>query len=1131
MPIRTSPASLRPNEFTYCKTRLALSVRLTAVLALLAFGLVATVATTLVVTSEAGARLERQIGLNLAKHAALVAGSLDRSVYDRWRDIQTTATLDASRIVSGSDDDRRAVVERLKANQSDLAWVGYANVAGIVQAATGNLLVGQDVSARPWFAAGQAGMYAGDVHEAELLAHALRTASDEPLRFIDLAAPVRNADGQVAGVLAAHCAWSWARDLERSLRSTLDARLPGAEVFILARDGSVLLGPSTAPLGALPKGSGLDHLLREGWQILSTPNGQPALVSAAATQGFKDYPGLGWAVLVRQDAASALKPTADLRREMLLWGVGLSLILAAAAFAAGSYLVRPLGRLAAAASSLGRGEPVQWRTSPFRELHRVGEALAAASIGLREREAFLKGDRERYAFALEGANDGLWDWNVSTGEVWYSERWQTMLGYQPGELPHLFSSWEKLVHPEDKQGVLDALERHRSGLSPSYEAEHRLWHKEGRWVWILTRGKIVSRDSNGQPLRSVGTHTDVTRRKEAEESLRASETRFRTLFERAPIGIADVSLDCHVTQANDLLCQILGYSHEELIGKTFQDITHPDDVGPDEAQVRALLRGRIPFYSMEKRYIRKDGKAIWTHLSVGLVRDERGRAVHFLSSVKDISRRKAAAGRQEFLLALNEGLRGLSDPQAMMECATRLIAETLRVAQVGFGEIDEAQQNVTVHRDWNDGRVPSVVGTWRMDDFGSAFIIELKQGKTVSITDIRQDRRTSAPEVVTAYEAIATRSILDVPLVKDGRLRAILFIHEPEPRIWGQEETVLVEDACERLWSAVERARAELQLRESEVFARSVVESSPDCIKVLDLEGRLQFLNGPGRCAMEVDDFTCIQYGVWAELWPEETRPEVVRAIQAAAQGRAGRFTAFCPTMKGTPKWWDVSVTPVLGPNGKPARLLSISREITSMKQAEERLRLMMGELNHRVKNTLATVQAVVTLSARSADSVVDYKTRVLNRLTGLAKTNDLLTQSSWAGADLRTLLCSELDIYDDERGERVKLDGPEVALSARLAVSVSMVVHELTTNAAKYGALSLPQGRVAVSWRLRGENGHKRLSLTWVEQGGPPVTPPTRRGFGSKMIQEALARELNADIRVDYLSEGLRFSISTLIS
>ncbi len=1109
----------------------ALSVRLTAVLALLAFGLIATVTTTLIVTSEAGSRLEREIGLNLAKHAALVAGTLDRSVYDRWRDIQTTATLDASRLLSGTGEERRAVLERIKANQPDLAWVGYADAAGIVQAATGNLLVGQDVSTRSWFSGGQAGMYAGDVHEAELLTHALRPSSDEPLRFVDLAAPLRRADGQVAGVLGAHCAWSWARDLERSLRSTLDARLPGAEVFILGRDGSVLLGPPTASEDVPLRGSDLGRLLSEGWQTFSVSDGRSVLVSAAATQGFKDYPGLGWTVLVRQDAASALGPVADLRRGMLLWGTGLSLVLAAAAFAAGSYLVRPLARLAETAVSLGRGEPIQWRTSQFHELHRVGEALAAASIGLREREAFLKGDRERYAFALEGANDGLWDWNVATGAVWYSERWQTMLGYRPGELPHLFSSWEKLVHPEDKQGVLDALERHRSGLSADYEAEHRLWHKEGRWVWILTRGKVVSRDAHGKPLRAVGTHTDITRRKEAEEALRASEARFRSLFERAPIGIADVSLDCRITRANDLLCEILGYAPEELIGKTFQEITHPDDIGADEAQMRALLRGEIPHYSMEKRYIRKDGSLLWAYLAVGLVRDEAGRSAHFLSSVKDISERKAVERRQGFLLALNEGLRDLADPQAMMDCATRLIGEMLGVAQVGYGELDDCQENGTVRRDWNDGRIPSVVDTWRMDDFGPAFVADLKRGKTVAIADVRDDSRTCAPDVAAAFEGIATRSLLDVPLVKDGCLRAVLFIHQPAPHAWSHDETQIVEDACERLWGAVERARAELRLRESEAFARSVVESSPDCIKVLDLEGHLEFMNGPGRCAIEVDDFDCIQHGSWAEFWPEETRPEVVRAVQAAAQGRAGRFIAFCPTMKGSPKWWDVSVTAILGLDGKPERLLSVSREITGMKQAEERLRLMMGELNHRVKNTLATVQAVVTLSARSADSVADYKARVLGRLAGLAKTNDLLTQSSWVGADLRALLCGELDIYDDEAGDRIKLDGPEVALSARQAVAVSMVVHELTTNAAKYGALSLPQGRVAVSWRLRGENGHKRLSLTWVERDGPPVTPPTRRGFGSKMIQEALARELNADIRVEYLPEGLRFSVSTLLA
>lgn len=119
----------------------------------------------------------------------------------------------------------------------------------------------------------------------------------------------------------------------------------------------------------------------------------------------------------------------------------------------------------------------------------------------------------------------------------------------------------------------------------------------------------------------------------------------------------------------------------------------------------------------------------------------------------------------------------------------------------------------------------------------------------------------------------------------------------------------------------------------------------------------------------------------------------------------------------------------------------------------------------------------------------------------------------------------------DDEAGTRLKLKGPSVMLPASMAVALSMVIHELTTNAAKYGALSVPQGRVEVTWRTRGEIGHKRLALARVELNGPPVTPPTRKGFGSKMIREALARETNADIRVDYLPEGLRFTLSLSIA
>lgn len=402
-----SPGILKRGDRITSLPLLSLSDRLTAVLSLLAFGLVATLVTTLVVTSEAGARLESQIGLNLARHATLVAGMLDRSVYARWRDIRTTASVDRTRLLTGSDGDRRALLERLQASQPDFAWIGYADDAGIVQTATGGLLVGRDVSQRPWFSAGRNGMHVGDVHEAEMLAHALPTSTGEPPRFIDLAAPVRDVEGQVSGVLAAHCSWTRARDLERVLRSTIDPRLPSVEVSILTRDGTVLLG--SVSVSDISRGQDLTDLIRDGWQRSHKLNGRPALVSAAATQGFTDYPGLGWTVLVRQDATAALAPVADMRRQMLLWGTGLSLALAATAFAAGSYLARPLGRLAETAALLGRGEPVHWRTTPLRELHRVGEALAAASIGLREREALLKGDRERYAFALEEANDGLYE--------------------------------------------------------------------------------------------------------------------------------------------------------------------------------------------------------------------------------------------------------------------------------------------------------------------------------------------------------------------------------------------------------------------------------------------------------------------------------------------------------------------------------------------------------------------------------------------------------------------------------------------------------------------------------------------------------------------------------------------------
>ncbi|WP_372617491.1 sensor histidine kinase [Falsiroseomonas sp.] len=196
---------------------------------------------------------------------------------------------------------------------------------------------------------------------------------------------------------------------------------------------------------------------------------------------------------------------------------------------------------------------------------------------------------------------------------------------------------------------------------------------------------------------------------------------------------------------------------------------------------------------------------------------------------------------------------------------------------------------------------------------------------------------------------------------------------------------------------------------------------------------------------------------------------------------------------------------------------------------AATRHKLMLHELNHRVRNTLAMVDALVRLTARHAKGVPDYEARLSERIRALAQTHVLLAGTHGAGAALAEVLRSELAAHDTGRAGRLRLDGPPVTLAARQAASFGMLVHELTTNATKYGALSRSEGRIAVAWRVEPPatgDGLPQLVLDWVESGGPPVMPPRRRGFGTALIERALARDLGATVTADYAPEGLRFRL-----
>src|SRR5215217_6746042 len=196
-------------------------------------------------------------------------------------------------------------------------------------------------------------------------------------------------------------------------------------------------------------------------------------------------------------------------------------------------------------------------------------------------------------------------------------------------------------------------------------------------------------------------------------------------------------------------------------------------------------------------------------------------------------------------------------------------------------------------------------------------------------------------------------------------------------------------------------------------------------------------------------------------------------------------------------------------------------------KRSEEHQVLLIRELQHRVKNTLATVQALLRATARSASTVEDFKQVFEARVLSLSRTHDLLVENAWRAASIRDILQSELGPYDDGAGTRVLLTGPTVELPAELALPIGMAIHELTTNAAKYGAFSTPRGWLEVEWDVRETDGSRRLALRWTEHDGPPVEAPSRKGFGSNLIQRLLTTQCRAEIDFDFDRLGLRLRMS----
>lgn len=313
---------------------------------------------------------------------------------------------------------------------------------------------------------------------------------------------------------------------------------------------------------------------------------------------------------------------------------------------------------------------------------------------------------------------------------------------------------------------------------------------------------------------------------------------------------------------------------------------------------------------------------------------------------------------------------------------------------------------------------------------------------------------------------------------------------------------------------------AESATRESDERYRLILESATDYgIFATDLEGRVTIWNTGAENILQWRTDEII--GEPAPLiWTPEDRTAGVPELEmkkAVEMGRA-EDERWHLRKDGSRFWANGLMMPLRDEAGDHIGFLKILRDRTDQRRADENQRTLINELNHRVKNTLATVQSIATQTLRTEPSPEKARKALGDRLVALSRAHDVLTRESWEGAELDDIVEQAVMPYRD-RNDRITGVGPPIRLSPRLALAIAMALQELATNAAKYGALSNTEGHIDVTWTLKASD---KFTLIWRETGGPPVIPPQRRGFGSRLIERTLSADLEDGAEIDFAPEGV---------